>query len=237
MWKLSFYFSTMRAFLLLVSIVFVLASCTMGKTSTPTSQNTSTSPSGQAAPAVSYTEDLKNASSKIKNTSEFENCMKPSVNMCLNQVGNELARTQKSPAICDELMDQSSKDSCKFGVVMMQATESKDIKTCDTLNSTYKRECRLAILRNQAVEKKSLKSCDEMSIEFASVSGSLDKNMQTMQIDQCKLNVLQSNSEFSAEDCMAITDKSMLSMCESIIKNRPQINKASEPNQLDTETP
>lgn len=163
--------------------------------------------------------------------------MKPSVNMCLNQVGNELARTQKSPAICDELIDQSSKDSCKFGVIMMQATESKDIKTCDSLGTTYKHECRLALLRGQAVDKKSLKSCDDLSLEFASASGGIDTNMQTMQIDQCKLNVLQSSPEFTAEDCATITDKSMFSMCESIVKNRPQMNNSIESNQVNKETP
>lgn len=228
----------MRSFLLILCMTSLLASCTLGKTSTVTpSQNVPATPSGQGAPAVSYTEDLKNASSKIKNTAEFENCMKPSVNMCLNQVGNELARTQKSPAICDELIDQSSKDSCKFGVIMMQATESKDIKTCDSLGTTYKHECRLALLRSQAVDKKSLKSCDDLSLEFASASGGIDTNMQTMQIDQCKLNVLQSSPEFTAEDCATITDKSMFSMCESIVKNRPQMNNSIESNQVNKETP
>lgn len=221
----------MRSFLLILCMTFVLASCTLGKTSTGTpSQNLPATPSGQAAPAVSYTEDLKNASSKIKDTAEFENCMKPSVNMCLNQVGNELARTQKSPAICDELMEQSSKDSCKFGVVMMQATESKDVKTCDTLNTLYKHECRLAILRGQAVDKKSLKLCENLNAEFSSASGSVDTEIQVMQVDQCKMSVLQSGPEFGSQDCSAIIDKNTHSMCESIMKNRIPMPKPLEPS-------
>lgn len=211
----------MRSFFLLVCLTSVLASCSSGaspKVVVPSADPTNSSV--QTAPAVSYTEDLKNASSKIKDTPEFENCMKPSVNMCLSQVGNQLARDQKSPAICDELMDQSSKDSCKFGVIMIQATESKDIKTCDNLSDTYKHECRLALLRQSAVDKKSIQACDDLKSEFSSVSGSLDASIETMQIDQCKMNVLQSDANLSSSECTSLSDKNMQTMCVDLLKNR-----------------
>ncbi len=228
----------MRSLFLILGMSFFLASCSFGSSSkTPIQSADPTNLAAQTAPVVSYTEDLKNASSKIKDTAEFENCMKPSVNMCLSQVGNELARTQKSPAICDELMDQSSKDSCKFGVIMIQATESKDIKACDVLSDNYKHECRLALLRQVAVDQKSIKACDALSVEFGNGSGSMDQNIQNMQIDQCKMNVLQSDASLPVSECASLSDKNMQTMCTDLLKTRVALPPALPPVETETNRP
>jgi len=85
-------------FLLLLSSVF-LVSCGRSpseKLPEPTENQTKD---------ASFVQTLDKASSKIKNTPEFEACMKPSVNMCINQIGNQLARAKNSPEFCDEIED------------------------------------------------------------------------------------------------------------------------------------
>ena len=71
--------------------------------------------------------------------------------MCISQVGNQLARAQKSVAFCDEMPETSSKDACKYGVVISQVTETKNIDLCNSLSDTYKKECRIGYFMNEAI--------------------------------------------------------------------------------------
>lgn len=213
----------MRFSFLLLSLSIILASCTLGSQTPAPSATSPSATTTSPTPSTSYKDDLAKASSKITATPEFENCMKPSVNMCLNQVGNDMARTQKSEAICDELSDASSKDACKYGVVMIKATEAKDIKLCTGLSENYTRECRMTLIRLEASEKKDIKLCESLETELDTASGQLDVGMKSMQIDQCKLNVIQSSSESTATDCEGLIDANVQTMCKDMLKNRPEM--------------
>lgn len=100
----------MRSYFLLFLIPVVLVSCSWGSPQTPDDTLSST---GKKI-SISYTEEIQKASSKIKDTPEFNDCLRPSVNMCLNQVGTQIARAQKSEEFCNEITDIGNREGCKF---------------------------------------------------------------------------------------------------------------------------
>lgn len=124
---------------ILFSLTFLslfLGACTLGK-DVPVNPPTNT-PAPQQQNTVSYTQTLQKASSKIKDTKEFEDCMQPSVNMCITKVGNDLARAKKSPEFCSEMPDQNNKDACVYGVIVSQISPSSELSVCDGLSDVYK---------------------------------------------------------------------------------------------------
>lgn len=206
----------MRIFLLILSVSLVLTSCS-SKSSSPTQWE-------KTVVKWNYNDVLENTSTKIKNTPEFEECMRPSVNMCVNQVGNQLARSQKSIDFCDEMMQWSGRDGCKFGVIMSQVAESKDIKQCDTLADTYKKECRISILLAQAVSANDLKKCDLIDAETAE-SGSTDRS--NSRADQCRADLIMRKQWAKPADCDILKNGVSKDMCKAIVENRNEWAKAT----------
>jgi hypothetical protein len=80
-----------------------------------------------------YQNDIAAASSRIRDTPEFESCMQPYVNMCIKDVGVRFAQEKKDITLCDELSAADDKENCRFVITLLTATESKDAKTCNTL--------------------------------------------------------------------------------------------------------
>lgn len=206
----------MRLFLLVISLSFILISC-----STKTSSSTQVE---KWTVDGSYGEVLENTSTKIKNTAEFEECMRPSVNMCVNQVGNQLARSQKSTDFCDEMMQWSARDGCKFGVIMSQVAESKDIKQCDGLNDMYKKECRVSILLAQAVSANDIKKCDLIESEVAQ-SGTTDAS--NSRADQCRADLIMRKQWAKVSDCDILKNGVSKDMCKAIVENRNEWARAA----------
>ena len=203
----------MLSFVVLSSIFLV--SCGGSQDASTPSPTSSVSPISQ-----SYAETLDKTSSKIKNTQEFEECMKPSVNMCVTQVGNQLARSQKSSAFCDEMNQWDQKDACKYGVVMSQISENKDIKQCDTLNEVYAKECRINVSLAEAIESGDIKKCDSIS-----VSTSPDNLWAIDRADQCRSDVLIRNTQTTSSDCDALKSGPSKDMCKAIVNNRQEMQK------------
>ena len=179
-----------------------------------------------------YVQELSRASSKIKDTQEFEACMQPSVNMCVNQVGNQLARTNKSVAFCDELSTPEGKDACKYGVVSLEAVDKKDIKLCDTLTDSYKKECRIMITRMSAVDSGDIKKCDAIASEMGA-SGSVSA-IEKSRVDQCRFDTIVRKNPTDAKVCDAIDDENIAKMCTSMIKMQREV-EVSQKERIETQ--
>lgn len=168
------------------------------------------------APEPKYVQDLSQASEKIKQTKEFESCLEPSVNMCINQVANQLARSAKSVDFCNELKDGGAKDACTYGVISMLASEKNDISLCNPLASQYKKECRIMIMRSEARASGKIESCDKLTSEL---SVSSETNFDMSRVDQCRLEVILAKDKKDKDLCETIKTKSLQDMCVNMIKN------------------
>jgi hypothetical protein len=81
----------------------------------------------------------------------------------VNQVGNELARAQKSIIFCMEMSDISAQDACKFGVIMTEVSEKNDSKLCDSLSDGYKRSCLMTFVLQDAMSSDDITKCDTLN--------------------------------------------------------------------------
>ena len=217
---LFFYIVFMRFLILLLVSSFALTGCMSPKDSSPTQ-------TGPEAAAPSYTEAIESASSKIKNTPEFEACMKPNVDMCINMVGNQLAQAQKSIEFCDELTRPESKEACKYGIVITQSAEQKNISLCDTLSETYKKECRMSYLSQAAAISGDITQCDALKSEMMVASGEIAPPFD--RADQCKADIIMRKDDAKISDCDALASP-MKDMCINMIESRANRPNISENN-------
>ncbi len=146
--------------------------------------------------------------------------MRPSVNMCISQVGNQLARTQKSTVFCDEMVEGEARDGCKYGVIMSQTSDTKDIKQCDSLNPTYKKECRISILLDLAIKSNDIKQCDLIDSESSTLSGGT--NLPAGRGDQCRTDFIMRKPDSQITDCEVLKNGLSKDMCKAILKNRTE---------------
>lgn len=207
----------MKTILILLSSILLLSSCSMTWSNTDTSntQNQNTT-----ADAVTYVADLDATSSKIKDSEEFQGCMKQNTNMCIQSAGMQLAQKAKDPAFCKELLTSDQQSSCEFAVTMMSATEKNDEKICDTItDANYQKQCKIQIYKQQAISKKDIKLCDKVD-ELTRPTGTgiaLDTGMQK---DQCIMQYIMSDASNDAEDCESLSNTGSLDMCKTMMKNK-----------------
>lgn len=109
---------------------------------------------------TSYKDDLEIASEKIKETAEFEECMRPHVNMCISSVGMRLSQDKKDINFCDELTNTTDQTNCRYIMTLKSAAEKKDTNTCETLTGAYKDNCRSSVITANAREQKNTSLCD-----------------------------------------------------------------------------
>lgn len=166
---------------------------------------------------ISYTAVIETASSKIKNTPEFEQCMKPNVEMCINMVGNQLAQSQKSVEFCDELTQPEWKEACKYGLIITQSVEQKNITLCDTLSDTYKRECRISYISQEASASWDITKCDALKAEMETSSG--ENAFPFDRTEQCKADIIMRKADAKKSDCAALNSP-MKDMCENMVESR-----------------
>jgi hypothetical protein len=191
-------------------------------------------PANESLPSVSsnmssgmtYQETISTTSEKIKNSDEFQGCMKQNTNMCIQSAGMQLAQKAKDPAFCKELSSPDQRSSCEFAVTMINATEKNDIKLCDSLSdANYQKQCKIQLYRQEATSKGDITLCDKIAdIEKASTgTGMMDMQMgmgMNMQKDQCIMQVVMSGTGTSDKDCEAISNTGSLDMCKMMMKNK-----------------
>lgn len=151
-----------------------------------------------------YTQDLDATSSKIKESDEFQGCMKQNTNMCIQSAGMQLAQKAKDPAFCKELSTTEQQSSCQFAVTMMSATEKSDETICNTISDTnYQKQCKVQIYRQQAISKKDINLCNKIDAESQKVgTGTIVDT--SMQKDQCIMQYIMSSPESDSKDCEKI---------------------------------
>jgi hypothetical protein len=177
--------------------------------------------------AISYTEDIKNTSDKIKNTQEFESCMKQQSNACIQSTGMQIAQKTKDAAFCNELSTPEQKSSCEFTINLVNAMEKKDIKICDKINdANYQRECKIQLFKQEATEKKDISICDKIDtlVKSTNTGSALDTFAQK---DQCIIWYIMNHS-WNESDCEKILDESSLALCKINIKNKKESLKISQ---------
>ncbi len=148
----------MKKFLFII-VLFFLVSC--GQATETTNQNQAT---GSVVSTESFSETLKNSSEKITNTQEFNACMTPYVNACMQSVAIELSQKEKNASFCDELMTDVEKNSCRLGVVVSSLDSNADIASCDIITDTKVAvACKTAIIQHNAEKNNDTNQCNEIT--------------------------------------------------------------------------
>jgi hypothetical protein len=103
---------------------------------------------------------------------------------------------------------------------MAQVSETKDIKLCDTLTTTYKKECRISTLLEDAVSSKDLRKCDLIDSEAPSQSGSTDRFAD--RAEQCRADLIMRKQDAKPTDCDILKSGTSKDMCKAIVKSRAE---------------
>lgn len=209
----------MTKLIVLLSSIVLFASCSMSTLSVP-----APSASPAANSGVTYTETINTTSEKIKNTDEFQSCMKQNTNMCIQSAGMQIAQKSKDPAFCKELSSPDQKSSCEFAVTMINATEKNDIKLCNTLvDANYKKQCQIQLYRQEATTQGDITICNKIADLETAPTGTGMMNMGMgigMQKNQCILQVIMSGTGKTVAACDALSDTGSLDMCKMMMKNK-----------------
>jgi hypothetical protein len=215
-------------YILLLSCAFLLVSC-----STKT-QETSPQEPAPVAPvvstqspwlmneawSVSYTETLKNLSSKTKDTPEFNACLQTNINMCVQSSIMQIAQKNKSPEFCDELSSNEQKESCKFAVIMGMIQSNWTIELCDSLSWTFKNTCTNQTYKMKALEAKDIKLCEKIPTAESNSWNIMMGPAMGNDRGQCMMNILLADPELKAKDCKILKDEMLEKMCEQSMKQR-----------------
>ncbi len=212
----------MQRFIVFALALTVLTSCT--NNNTPSSEQTGITPSEQVSSgenAVSYKETLETSSKKITDTAEFNACITPHVNMCIQSVAREIAQRDNNIDFCQELALDADKASCMFGIVMSQVQTSEKIEDCDVLTDAhYKRECTNSVQRLFAQKNNNVQFCN--NIEEREEGSSQEKN-------RCIMDIAERSSNASL--CNQISDESEKQICQDMIKIRGELEGNTSPVQ------
>lgn len=160
----------MRKVVLIIGLTFLLSGCTFFWEKDTT------------APVVTYETVLSDASKKIKDTPEFEECMRPQAEMCVSQVWNKLAQQNNDITFCREL-PASEKENCEYIIILLGASKSKNIDDCNWLSWSKRDDCRGLIVRSLMQSTWDVKKCDLFYWEI--VSGETAPRSLVEKHDQC----------------------------------------------------
>lgn len=172
---------------------------------------------------TTFKQDIDNASSKIRNSEEFQDCMKKQANMCIQTTGMQIAQKNKDSAFCKELSNADEQLSCEFAITMINAQETNNEKLCDTLKTPmYLKQCKVHVYKQNAIVKNDITLCEKI----ASVINSSDTNVTSeasIQKDQCILQFISSNTKAEESDCKKLSNTASQDMCKSILKSKTQV--------------
>lgn len=204
----------MKNILILLTLIS-LGSCTMGA-----DQPIGKVESGTTAGTMTYMADLDATSNKIKDSEEFQGCMKQNTNMCIQSAGMQLAQKAKDPAFCKELLTADQQSSCEFAVTMMSATEKSDQKICDSItDANYQKQCKIQIYKQQAIAKKDITLCNKVD-ELTKPTGTSMALDTGMQKDQCIMQYIMSGTSSDTKDCESLSNTGSIEMCKTMMKNK-----------------
>jgi hypothetical protein len=214
----------MKNIFILLSSILILTSCGMVTTSNTNTPDTKNQKATSMSSALNYIADLDATSSKIKNSEEFQGCMKQNTNMCIQSTGMQLAQKAKDPTFCRELLTPDQRSNCEFTIIMINATEKNDEKICDTISDTnYQKQCKVQIYKQEAISKKDITLCNKVNtlMKSAGTGAVLDTGMQK---DQCIMQYIMSWVSTDSKDCENLSNTGSLEMCKTMIKNRPIVS-------------
>ena len=208
----------MKKLILSLSILVLISSCTIRQ---PANNTVNVSPKNETTskPADSYEQAIQNTSSKIKDTPEFQDCMKKQSNMCIQSTGMQIAQRVKDTTFCKELATPEQK-TCEFAVTMINAQEKNDEKICDNLSEkSHIIQCKTQIYRQHAITKQDIMLCEKID-EIIVWTGASDISERDNQKDKCIMQYVMNNKGSKKTDCNNIRDTASYEMCQKIIKTR-----------------
>jgi hypothetical protein len=187
-------------------------------TSSATPADTPIAAPTPVVPKTDYKETLSSTSEKIKSSEEFGTCMQQNVNMCIQTAGMQLAQKSKSVEFCKELPTPELQSSCKYGIIMMNATEKWDVALCNELDGVYKTQCASQIYRSQAMSTKDTSLC-------AKIGNSDEKwvNNGPDEVDQCIFSVIMSDPASTEKSCEKLTTDNTKNICNLTMKNKASL--------------
>lgn len=181
---------------------------------------------------TTFKQDIDNASSKIRNSEEFQDCMKKQANMCIQTTGMQIAQKNKDSAFCKELPNADEQLSCEFAITMINAQEANNEKLCDTLKTpTYLKQCKVHVYKQNAIAKNDISLCEKI----ATVINTTDTEFTSeasMQKDQCILQFISSNASAKESDCKKLSNIASEDMCKTILKSKTQIINPPTPGNI-----
>lgn len=205
-----------------------MTSCTLGTVDNNTNNIEQKTESG----TTTYTEDVEKMSWKIRNTEEFQGCMKQQSSMCIQTVGMQIAQKTKDSSFCKELSTTEQQASCEFAITMVNAQEKNDEKLCDVLsNPKYKQQCKIQIYRQTAILNNDIAICDKIDVIMLKETNTGEiNNDKGSQKDQCIMQFAMNNKNAKEIDCERIGDEWTLKTCKTLIKNKnPIVSDSTKP--------
>lgn len=215
--------------ILLIASIFLLSSCNNNSipentttTGTTTEIATNTNPSN----LEKYTETLKNSSKKITETEEFNSCLQPYVNMCVQSVASDLAHKNGNPEMCNELSDITAKSGCQLGVILSLMYTDKEnyrkAESCDIISDeSLKNTCKSHILTLNISESQDISKCDEVAKLYT------NQEEASSAKDSCILNVATKRKK--TENCATISSEIDKKSCETTIEMQKLYEEQSKP--------
>lgn len=211
------------SFLFLVFVSVFLVSCgtkpaeqtTNIATQTGGSENISVEKTEVSA--ETFAETLSKTSKKLTETNEFNACLTPYVNMCAESTATEVARKDKNLEICTELSGETSQNSCRFGAVLSDMTNHKDVSQCDVItDENLKISCRATIVNFVATEANDAGKCDELTTLY------IDPTAAVSAKETCVLGILTRKENLQKTECSVFSDESMKNLCISFAETAVQ---------------
>ncbi len=197
--------------LILLPLVLLISSCTLGSWDTNMTSTDSTSGS-------KYEIELKQASSKIKDSEEFKSCMDMNVPMCVQSAWMQLAQKEKSTEFCKELTTPDQQAACVFTITVVNAEEKWDKAACGVLTGDYLTQCEKSIIKSQAIKMKKPELCKDITTRQEGIDNSQD---------ECMLSAIISNTEANPNTCTQIADESIRKMCTDMVTSRASLQTES----------
>ncbi len=158
---------------------------------------------------------------EITDTKEFSECVAPTVNMCITQVANELARKENSTQFCEKLQNGEEIQSCKYGVIVAALASENTLSKCDVLDAKYKMECKISSVSMLAKAENDTEVCNQIADFSGNTDGTkLEKN----RVDQCKFSIIMENEDLTAKDCEVLEEGSQRQTCLTMIQARKSAN-------------
>lgn len=164
----------------------------------------------------SFIQTIESTDKEIVETKKFDDCVSPTVKMCITQVANEIAREAGSFELCDKLSTSEEVNSCKYGVVITQLASNNSLELCESLSENYKRECRIASMTLSATIDDDSSICSPILEEF---SESELENAQ-MRVDQCKFPIIMKKKDLTQQDCDGLVAQAQKATCIAQLKNQ-----------------